>query len=53
MASDHRHSGWYSLKFLTKKIYVYAYTHKHINYLTYFGLNYILDDKNICNSKII
>lgn len=27
--------------------------HKHINYLTYFGLKYILDDKNIWNSKII
>lgn len=28
-------------------------THKHIHYLNYFGLKYILDDKNIWNSKII
>lgn len=28
MASDHKHSGWYSLRNLIK-IYIYVHTHTH------------------------
>lgn len=42
MAADHRQSGYAATNIYFKK---YVYVHTHINYLTYFGLKSILNDK--------